>query len=106
MIINKEHSSESLLHQFRQNTEKPVVQASSDAKKSTFISRVERFATRNQPTPGPGSYESLIQEKHTLDYKVNKVNDNSRSVPIQHAWISDSNRISFLTGSQSRVGPG
>ena len=60
-------------------------------------------------TPGPGTYESLVLEKHTLDFrKEGKKEENIWELPRQHAWINGSGRMSYVPSNSAlnRVGPG
>ena len=58
-----------------------------------------------QDTPGPGAYDGMLKEKHTLDFRVEKGNREGR-IAAQHQWIFSSGRLSLPCNTNKNVGPG
>jgi hypothetical protein len=99
------HITPSLSQQFHQFLNKQVLTSPTSALKQPFISRVQRFDSLASNTPGPGAYNPLITEKHTLDFKRKSTDENLESKKF--AWIYDRSRMSFaLANSQNNLGPG
>ncbi len=76
-----------------------------DNAKPLFLSRAQRFAPLAQDTPGPGAYDGIIREKHTLDYRVDRGN-HSNEIASQHQWIFSNCRLSLPNSTNKNVGPG
>lgn len=73
--------------------------------KPLFLSRAQRFTSNKlQNTPGPGAYESLLKEKHTVDYRVTKKTE--VEVANQHQWIFSNGRFSLPANTSKFIGPG
>lgn len=105
MNINP-NNAPSLSQQFHQSVNRQPGTSPTTVVKQPFMSRVQRFDSQASSTPGPGAYNPLLAEKHTLDFKRKSNEDNSGNK--EFAWIYDRSRMSFALGnsSQSKLGPG
>ena len=109
MNVNNKEQPENLNQKFRESMSKGHSIPIHPQRKETFISNVKRFASSSTVAPGPGSYESLAQEKHTLDFRsVKKKEEDVYTLPKEHAWINGSDRMSFVPSKSAlnKLGPG